>query len=42
LFKVVFVENGTAIHKISGNNPVKICVELLKFAKKKYGGVRRV
>ena len=39
MYKVVLVDNGTTIIKISGQDPVKLAEKLFKLAVKKYGGV---
>jgi len=37
-FKIIFVDNGSTIYRIQGNNPVKVTISMLKFIKNKYGG----
>ena len=36
-YKVIFEDNGTAIHSIKGNNPFKLLFMLWLFVKNKYG-----
>jgi len=37
-YKIIWIDNGDKIHRMSGNNPFKLLVLFVRFVKNKYGG----